>query len=772
MTVPANARGYEQFTGRVGRTLGASRPAWKPDRSARSGAPNVVVMLIDDMGFSDIAPYGGEIATPNLDRLARGGVRFTNYHTTPLCSPSRAALLTGINPHRAGFAYPANLDPGYPSYAFEIPDSAPTLAESLRAAGYATFAVGKWHLTRDGALHDAADRSSWPLQRGFDRYFGSMEGFTSLHAPHRLIWDNSPYDVDSFGENYFLTDDLTDRAISMLRSLRANDAGKPFFLYFAHHAVHGPIQAKAADVEAYRGVYEAGWDRIREQRFARQLESGLFQPDTVLPPFNFEQGKDVKHWDELSGEEQERFARYMEVYAGSVDNIDQNLGRLLDVIEGYGELDNTIVVFTSDNGATAEGGEDGTRSYFSRFAHVPGLPADWDGDVERELELIGGPRTTVHYPRGWGQASNTPFRLYKSDTFAGGIRVPLIVHWPDGRLRDAADDGIRRQYVYVTDLAPTLFELTGVASLTERNGVAAMEQDGMSAAAIVRDADAPTVHRTQYTETGGNRGYFRDGWKIVTNHVPGTAFDDSEWQLYHIATDPTETNNVAADNPELLRELAAEWEQAAWHNTVFPLADQSPALALRRPSDDAFAEPVTLYAGTTTLERYRSSRLIQLRDFLVTISLEYRDGDAGVLVSHGDQGGGYSVYVLDGAAVLAYNAYGRLLRTEPLPLRAGKVTLQFAADALPEFRWSLRLTDGARLTELDALPQLVGMAPFTGISVGADRGGPVDWEIHERFGSFPFSGRLNYVRYEPGKPADYDPREVARLWAETARIYD
>ena len=772
MTIPAHARGYETFEGTVGRTLGESRPAWRPERRAHAGAPNIVVVLVDDLGYSDLSPYGSEVDTPNIERLARNGVQFVNFHTTPLCSPSRAALLTGINPHRAGFAYPANLDPGYPSYTFELPDAAPTVAESLREAGYATFAVGKWHLTRDGASHDAADRSSWPLQRGFDRYFGSLEGFTSLHAPHRLVWDNSPYEVESFPEGYFLTDELTDRAVSMLRSLRANDPEKPFFLYFAHHAVHGPIQGKPADIEKYRGVYDAGWDDIRVRRFQRQLEAGLFDAGTTLPPFNFEPGKDVVSWDELTDDQRVLFARYMEVYAASVDNIDQSLGRLLDVIEEYGELDNTVVVFSSDNGASAEGGADGTRSYFSQFVHVPGLPADWDNDVERELDLIGGPRTTVHYPRGWGQASNTPFRLYKSDTFAGGIRVPLIVHWPDGGLRNTGDDRFRRQYVYVTDLAPTLLELAGVPRLTDRQGRPAMTEDGVSAAAILRDAAAPTLHRRQYTETGGNRGYFADGWKIVTNHRPGAPFEDSEWELYHVDSDPTETTNLAAAEPERLREMAAAWEAAAWQNTVFPLNDYSPALALHRPSDEYFARPVTIYPGTPTLERYRASRLVHLRDFTVTAKLFFTPGDRGVLVAHGDQGGGYALWIDDDAAHLSYNAYGVVLRTAPLPLRPGSITVELQAQALPDFRWGLLVSSGDAVRELESVPQLVGMAPFTGISVGADRGGPVDWAIHERDGSFAYTGELHSVRFEPGKPAAYDPREVARLWAETARIYD
>lgn len=768
MSIPDHARGYENFEGSIGRTIGHSRPAWPTERGAPAGAPNIIVVLVDDMGYSDIGPYGSETDTPNLARLAGHGVQCTNYHTTPLCSPSRAALLTGLNPHRAGFAYPANLDPGYPSYAFELPQAAPTLAESLRHAGYATFAVGKWHLTRDAACHDAADRSSWPLQRGFDRYFGSLEGFTNLHAPHRLVWDNSPFEYDSYPDDYFLTDDLTDRAIGMIRTLRASDSSKPFFLYFAHHAVHGPIQAPAPDIAKYRGRYHTGWDQIRHERFDRQLRAGLFPPDTRLPRSNTEPNKDVRPWSDHTPEQRELFARYMEVYAAGVDNIDQNLGRLLGAVERHGELENTIVVFTSDNGASAEGGAGGTRSYFSAFAHVPGLPTDWVTDVPREPDLIGGPRSTVHYPRGWAQASNTPFRLYKSDTFAGGIRAPLIINWPQG----LATGGLRHQYLYVTDLAPTLLELAGVERLSALAGAPAMPEDGLSAARILLEPHAPTVHTSQYTETGGNRGYFADGWKIVTNHLPGTDFDDAEWQLYHLDTDPTETTDLAAAEPERLKEMAAAWEHAAWQNTVFPLNDRSPALALRRPSDERWSRPLTLYPGTTTLERYRSAQLIHLRDVEIVISLEFTSGDRGVLVAHGDQGGGYAVWIDNDAVRLSYNAYGRLVRTDPLPLPAGQQSIRVNAQALTEFRWQLIMRTAEEEAALDPVPQLIAMAPFTGISIGLDAGGPVDWDLHEREGAFRYTGRLHSVHYQPGPRAAYDPGEVARIWAQANHIYD
>ncbi len=449
--------GYDGFEGKIARTFGESEPWWPARREARADAPNVIVVLLDDLGYSDFGPFGSEIETPTLHALAERGVRLTNYHTAPVCSPARAALMTGLNPHRAGFAFVASMDIGFPGYAMEIAEDVVTLPEALREAGYATFAVGKWHLTRDGAMNDAAARASWPIQRGFDRYYGSMEGFNNFFHPNRLVVDNSPLEVDQYPPDYYLTDDLTDHAIGMIKSLRAHDRRKPFFLYFAHHAVHGPLGAKASDIARYRGCYAAGWDALREERFARQLQAGLFPADTRLAPRNFESGFEVPAWADLPLAERERFVRYQEVYAAMVDNVDQNLGRLLATVDALGELDNTIVVVTSDNGGTAEGGGVGTRSYFGHFQRVVSH-GPWPRDVPRDPDLIGGPRAAVHYPRGWGMLSNTPFRLYKGNTFAGGVRVPFILSWPRG----LAERGVRQQYAYVTDLHPTLLGLMGI----------------------------------------------------------------------------------------------------------------------------------------------------------------------------------------------------------------------------------------------------------------------------------------------------------------------
>lgn len=765
---------YEGFPGRVGRTFATSEPAWPARRTAPDGAPNIVVVLVDDMGYSDIGPFGSEIRTPTLDHLADQGVRLSNYHTMPLCSPARAALLTGLNPHRVGYAHVANSDPGFPGYGMTIAEDVPTLAELLHDQGYATYAVGKWHLVRDSASNAADDRANWPLQKGFDRYYGVLEGLTSLFHPHQLVRDNSPLDIDELPEDYYYTDDLTDQALAMIKGLRAHDPDKPFFLYLAHNAVHGPLQAKEADLARHRGRYDEGWDALREDRFAAQLAAGLFPPGTALPDRNSEAGLDVPAWDSLTTEQQRRYARYMEVYAAMVDNIDQNLGRLTATLEALGELDNTVIVFTSDNGGTGEGGAEGTRSYFSRFVHHPRLPGDWEPDVDRDLDLIGGPRSLVHYPRGWGMASNTPFRLYKGHTYAGGVRVPFVLSWPRGVREGRLVPGLRTQYQYVTDITPTLLDLAGTPRPDARRGVPLQEPDGVSFAPVLADPAAGSTHPEQYCEMTGNRSYYRDGHKLVTLHRPGTPYDDAEWALYDLRTDPTEIHDLAAERPGVVKELSAAWERAAWRNGVFPLPDGSGALARRHPADERCTRELRLLPGTPELERYRSSRLISFRSFEVAVRLDpYAEGDRGVLVSHGDQGGGYSLYVEDGRLHFAYNEYGRLHETDAGPLPPGTRDILLTATAEEGLRWRFALTvDGETRPSPRSVHQLIGMAPFQGISIGVDRKSPVSWPLHERHGSFRYRGRLASVTYRPGAPGPDAPEAVAEALREAAAAFE
>ncbi|HUZ77120.1 MAG TPA: arylsulfatase [Chloroflexota bacterium] len=770
MQPPSGARGYEGFGGRIERTVSQSEPWWPASVRAPAGAPNIIVVLMDDMGYSDIAPFGSEIHTPTLAGLAQRGVLLTNYHTCAVCSPARAALLTGLNPHRAGFAYVAGQDPGFPGYTMEIAEDVLTLPEILRDNGYATFAVGKWHLAGDHASNPGGSRRSWPLQRGFERYYGCLDGLTNYHHPHALMVDNSPLEVDQYPDGYYLTDDLTDQALAMIKALRAHNASKPFFLYFAHHAVHGPLGAKPADIAKYRGRYAGGWDVQREQRFQRQLEARLFPPGTRLAPRNWEPGLEVPGWLELPEEQRLLYARYQEVYAAMVDNVDQNLGRLLATVDALGELENTIVLFTSDNGGTAEGTATGTRSYFSAFtAALFGgrYPSWWQPDMPRDPELIGGPRVAMHYPRGWGMASNTPFRLYKSHTFAGGVRVPFIISWPAGLPRGE----IRQQYQYVTDLHATLVELVGADRPAERYGRPAKGIDGLSFASVLRDGEAPSTRYEQYAESGGNRGFYRDGWKLLTRHERGTPYEDQEWQLFDLRADPTEIDDVAARFPEKVRELADAWEAAAWANTVFPLPDTSSRQ--RRPEIAELEQPLRLLPGTPTLERSRSSRLTTLRSFDVDIELVHAGGAEGVLVAHGGQGGGYNVYVEDGHVRVAYNEYGNLRELDGGLLAPGPRMIRLSAEALPSYQWNLRLAiDGTDVGCLEGVLMLVGLSPLEGISIGIDRRSPVHWEVYEHHGAFPYTGGLQAVTYTPGPRPAFNAAAIVRATVESTRVYE
>ncbi|MEZ5208278.1 MAG: arylsulfatase [Acidimicrobiales bacterium] len=745
------AAAYAGFEGRVGRTVAGSQSWWPPPALAPAGAPNVVVVLVDDVGFGDLGCYGSEIATPNLDRLAGEGLRFSDYHATPMCSPTRASLLTGVNPHRAGVGHVAHSDPGFPGYAMELAYDVATMAETFRASGWATYMVGKWHLTKDSHCSDAGPRHSWPCQRGFDRFYGILDGFTNLHQPHRLVEDNHQVDVDAFDEDYYFTHDITERALDMIRAGRAADPSQPFLLYLSHGAAHAPLHARPDDMARYRGRYDAGWDALRAERCARQVELGLLPPGTAPAPRNAEPGHDVEPWDDLSPGLQRLFARYMEAYAGMVDAIDQSLGRLLEGLEELDVLDDTIIVFTSDNGASREGEAEGTTAY---YVHLLGQ-TDLEADLGR-IDEIGGPTTMPHYPRGWAMAGNTPFRLYKINTHAGGHRVPFVVRVPPSVAPVDEPGSLRHGYVHVTDILPTLLELAGVAPLATRGGTPVQPMAGVSFAAMLGDREAPSTHREQLTEMLGHRGYYRDGWEIVTLHDPMTPFGEHEWQLYDLRADPTELDDLAAVHPERVAELAAAWERAAWDQQVFPL-DEGSALkyVIRPPWDERFERPVTILPGTPTLERWRSLQLVMLRSCDIAIDVDHAPGDVGVLVAHGDQGGGYLVWVDDDGLHAAHNdGRGRLAVIDGGPLAPGRRIVDLVLTATGGNRWDalLRL-DGDDVGAATGWPCLFPMAPFQGIDVGLDRRSPVHWDLARRHGTFPYTGRIAGVTYTPGAPA-------------------
>jgi len=544
----------QKFGGTIGRTMEDSTPWWPDPEQAPDGAPNVVLVLLDDVGFAQFGCYGSDIATPTFDRLAGDGLRYSSFHTTALCSPTRACLLTGRNHHSNGMARIVEQAVGFPGYNATIPHENGFLSEILRNNGYATFALGKWHLTPATDMSAGGRKDRWPLGRGFERFYGFLGGETDQFHPD-LYHDNHQVDPPATPEEgYHLTDDLADMAIRYIKDLRAV-SDRPFFCYFAPGAAHAPHQAPADFIERYRGRFDQGWDAWREQVFERQAASGLLPSGTRLS----ERPSWVPAWDDCSADERRLYARMMEVYAGMLEHTDHCIGRVVDFIESLGELDNTVVMVMSDNGASAEGGPQGSFNelYFFNFE-----PESLEENLAR-IDDLGTSRAYNHYPWGWAWAGNTPFKRWKRETHEGGVTDPLIVHWPE---RLGRPGETRHQYLHAIDVVPTLLAEIGITPPAHIAGVAQSPIEGVSFAPTFDDADVPAPHVTQYYEMMGSRALYHDGWKVVAFHPlvnvdygdgrdARAPFDQDDWELYHVAEDPSEIDDLAAVEPDKLAEM-------------------------------------------------------------------------------------------------------------------------------------------------------------------------------------------------------------------------
>jgi arylsulfatase A-like enzyme len=677
--------------GRIGRDWRDSEPWWPSAVQPPDGAPNVVLVVLDDVGFAQLGCYGSDIETPVLDGLAAGGVQLANFHTTALCSPTRACLLTGRNHHRNGMGRVADLAVGFPGYWGRPPRANGFLSEILRAAGYATYAVGKWHLTPEDETNMAASRATWPLGRGFDRWYGFHGGETHQFRPalycdnhavrpaerpgHHLAEDlavGSGHHLteDLAGSEYHLAEDLADRAIEYLGDLRAVDADKPFFLYFATGACHSPHQPPARWLARYRGRFDLGWDAWRDQIYARQLASGLLPASTELSP----RPAWVPAWSDLDDRERAVAARFMECFAGFLSHADEQLGRILDFLGEIGDADNTIVIVASDNGASSEGGSTGSINDV-RLVNLD--PATTD-EMFARIDEIGGPSTHNNYPWGWTMAGNTPFRRWKRETHEGGVADPCIVSWPCG-VRDGLIDagGTRHQFVHAVDVLPTLAELAGLAGLgdglpAEIDGVAQSSIDGVSFGYLLAasGAGSPGRHETQYFEMFGSRAIYHKGWKAVAFHPvgplyddqdPNASFDDDVWELYHVAQDLSESHDLAAERPELLAELVELWWQEARRNQVLPLDNRALwALVNAKPDHRRPREVYRYFPGGAPVPE---SVAVQIRNRSHALVVDVRVGPAGqsdgVLLALGSALGGWSLHVLDGQIRYVHNLYGK-----------------------------------------------------------------------------------------------------------------
>ena len=736
------------FGGHIGRTLADSMPHWKQRTSAKAGSPNVVVVLLDDLGFSDFGCFGGEIDTPNIDRLAGGGLRFAGYTTVPMCTPARAALLTGKNPHSVGCGWLTHSDPGYPGYRGEISRDAPTMAELLRAQGYSTLAAGKWHNTYDRNLHSAADTSGWPLQRGFDRFYGFMGAETSYHQPDRMLEGNQLAQTESYPPDYFAPDDYTGRAIGWLAEHHSSAPAKPFFLYLAFQTPHTPLHAKPKDIAKYQGRFDAGWDAMRQARFERQHAMGLIEPHATLPPRN----PGVPAWDTLSADQHALFARYMECYAALVDNADQNIGRVLDMLERTGQLDNTLILITSDNGANSIGGPTGVMNLQDRRQGIGEDPAL----VERLLQAgrVGAEDTYAAYPTGWTQVSNTPYRFYKRTPMAGGIRVPFVAHWPGGITDRGA---VRRQWIHVTDVLPTLLELAQAPYPLAFNGYRTRRMDGSSFAAMLADASAPQRRTRQYYELQGNRGYISGDWKIVSLQTPVQAIDLDNWMLFNIAQDPTETRDLAGAEPEVLRRLIAEFETEASVNYVYPIDNRDDRRAVSLPPGELAdaSVPRCFHPGAQPTPGTVVSPMIADRNYELRARFDWQSGDDGVVVAMGDHFCGMVLFVLDGALHFTYQQWYNPLDIAPIPLSPGAQDVVLTYSALGNRKGRACFSVNGQLVRdaVDLSPTIVRL-PSGGLSVGINRRRPISDRYADR-GTFRYSGRIIRVDITPGpQPAD------------------
>jgi arylsulfatase A-like enzyme len=757
------------YAGTIGKTVADSTPSWLP-RDEVSPRPNVIVILCDDLGFSDIGCFGSEIETPHLDQLAREGALFSNFHATPLCSPSRAALLTGMNHHESGMGNLAGADHGFPGYRGELADDVLTQADVFRYNGYSTLMVGKWHLTHSEDHSDASSKKNWPLQRGFDRFYGFLSGFTNLHHPDMLYEDNHAVATEQYPEGYYFTDDITDRAIDMIRGVKAAGPEKPFYLYMAHGAAHAPLMAKPDDLAKYRGRYDIGWDEVRRNRFDRQQTLGVIPKGTELPPPNSEPDYQSAEWTSLEDDERRLYARYMEVYAAMIDSVDQNWGRLREALTQLGEFDNTIVLFTADNGASREGGERGTTEYYRTVAAVHQHLGENDDsrkvDISR-LDLIGGPQVMAHFPWAWGAAANTPFRLHKGTTFQGGHHVACIASWPNGIKQTGTT---RTQYAHLIDVLPTFVDVLNLEVPVLKNGVSAKPMSGTSFAPLLEDSMGADSHAEQYYEMTGHRGYYADGWEAVTLHYPNVEYDEEEWQLYHLVEDPAQAHNLADMHPERVAELVASWDKAAKANQVYPLDDGSGGLRLRDPGLLPPSEPITLFPNSPTLERGVASQFIQYRSWALSASFDYRSHDEGIIVSHGDQGGGYVLYIdTDGSLIYGHNAYGKLELVNAGALGKGRNVVRVEVAASMDGTWDLHLAVDNVERARALLPALTILAPFQGIDIGRSRRSPVNWDLQQRHGAFPYTGELHRVTYEPGDFIYPALQQLLQHHAEEAR---
>ncbi len=755
-----------EFQGVIGDDWRSSEPWWPPEPTPPAGAPNVLLIVLDDVGFAQLGCYGSDLATPRIDALAGAGVRLSNFHTTALCSPTRSCLLTGRNHHRNGLARVADMAVGYPGYNAEIPIENGFLSEILRAQGYATFAVGKWHLSPDNATDMGSSRRSWPLARGFDTWYGFHGGETHQFVPTLYCDNRSITPPRSLEEGYHLTEDLAEAAIKNIADLRAVDDDKRFFLYFATGACHAPHQAPAEWLERERGRFDDGWDAWRAATFARQQALGVVPPGAELaprPPW-------VPAWSDLEPEARRVAARFMECFAAFLAHTDAQIGRVLDFLAETGDLDDTLVALVSDNGASAEGGRDGSINDVRPYNFDFPTPAE----LTRRIDEIGTASSHNNYPWGWTMAGNTPFKRWKREVHEGGVADPCIFAWP-GHIDDSGS--IRHAYAHAIDVPTTILDLIGIEPPATIDHVPQSPVDGTSFAPVLApggDEEAPP-RTTQYYEMLGSRAIYHDGWKAVTfkpiaplygDGIDQNApFSEDHWELYHVAEDPSELHDVSADHPDKVAELVDLWWREARANQVLPLDNRIlHAIAHPRPDARRDRRTATFWPHTSPVPEaaapYVKNRWHEIVAD-VTVPAEGPDGGPveGTLLAQGTVLGGFSLHLIGGRLRYVHNLYGARLDTVTSP----------AAIDPGEHRLGVRFepdTDGGGTVTLlvdDAVVATSTLARYTptkfsntgaGLTCGYEHGPAVG---EDYTAPFPCTATIHRVHLRVGDPVVEDP---------------
>lgn len=682
------------FKGIIDVDIRASVPDWDPYRqpTAPDGSPNVLVIVLDDVGYSAMEPFGGLIETPHIDRIAERGLTYTNFHTTALCSPTRSCLMTGRNHSTNGMATITEAASGYPCSNGHIPFECGTIAEVLGERGWNTYAIGKWHLTPEDEMNLASRKTQWPLGRGFERFYGFLGAETNQWYPD-LVHDNHPVEQPSSPEEgYHLTVDLTDKALSFIRDAKAIAPDKPFLLYYCPGACHAPHHAPREWADRYKGRFDMGYEAYRELVFERQKERGIVSEHAELSPINpyvDETSVDGKSWPELdtirpwaalSADERRLFCRMAEVYAGFLGHADDQIGRLLDYLEASDQLDNTLVVLVSDNGASGEGGPSGSVNENKIFN---GLPDRIEENLPY-LDELGGPRTYNHYPTGWACAFNTPFKLWKRyANWEGGTADPLIVSWP----KAIGTTGIRRQYVHAIDIVPTIYECLAVDPPEVVNGHTQYPLEGISFVPTLTDPEAKTAKQTQFYSMGGTRAIWHRGWKAaaVSPSAPDMwgGFAAQRWELFDTENDPSECHDLAEAHPDTLQELIGLWWAEAGRYGTFPLENRTivEILGTERPQLSKPRSRYLYYPGCSEVPESAAPN-IRHRSYTIGVEATIETPEAGgVLFAQGSRFGGHALYVKDRRLKYVYNWVGLVEQivesTEELPLGQVIVSASF-----------------------------------------------------------------------------------------------